>query len=149
MAYPPPTVTDFKNWFAADFQYGITDPATPTDRKVSDSDIQVQLDCAGRWLPQDLLPSQGQYTDAYLYLAAHYLSVRMQESASGPFGQASWLQQSKTVGDVSEAFSIPRNIQRNPHLAALCGTRYGARFVSMILPYCIGNVRIHEGATTY
>ena len=148
MAYTAPTVTDFKAWFAADFPYGITDPATPTYRKISDAEVQAQLDCAGRWIPQDLLPTQGLYTDAYLYLAAHYLALRAQEAAGGAFGQFSWLQQSKSVGDVSESFAIPDFIKRNPLWSSLCTTRYGARYTMLVAPYCIGNIALQEGYTT-
>jgi len=145
MAYIAPTVADFKAWFTTDFPYGTS---TATVRKVSDADIQAQLDYAGRWFPSDLLPGQGLYTDAYLYLTAHFLALRMQESAVGAFGQAVGIQTSKSVGNVSESFELPDFIKRNPLLSAFCQTRYGYRYVQMIAPYLIGNVSLQEGLTT-
>lgn len=148
MSYVVPTVADFKAYFDRDFAFGEDDPNQPKVRKVRDQDITAAMQQASIIFAIDLMASQEQYTVCFLFLTAHFLCVAAQTTASGGFGQFAWLQQSKSAGDVSESFSIPAFIQRNPLLASLCTTKYGARYVTFIAPYLIGNVNIAFGETT-
>lgn len=148
MSYTVPTVADFKAYFDRDFVYGEDDPDQPKVRKVRDKDITAAMQQASLYLAVDLVSSQDQYTIWFLFLTAHFLVVAAQATASGAFGQFAWLQQSKSAGDVSESFAIPEFIKRNPFLAALCTTKYGARYVMFVAPYLIGNVGLSFGEST-
>ena len=148
MPYTVPTVADFKAYFDRDFAYGEDDPNQPNVRMVRDKDITAAMRQSGIIFAEDLMASQDMYTTCYLFLTAHFLCVAAQATASGAYGQFAWLQQSKSAGDVSESFAIPDFIKRNPFLAALCTTKYGARYVMFIAPYLIGNVNIAFGSST-
>lgn len=148
MSYVVPTVADFKAYFDRDFPYGEDDPDNPKVRNVRDKDITAALQTASFTFAEGLMASQSMYTTCYLLLAAHFLCVAAQATASGGYGQFAWLQQSKSAGDVSESFAIPDFIKRSPFLAALCTTKYGAQYVAIIAPYLIGNVNLSFGDST-
>lgn len=81
----------------------------------------------------------------FLFLAAHYLTV--------DFNNALGLNQigiptSKSVGSVSEGYTIPPYIQNNPALSMYCTTGYGVKYATLIYPYLIGNVMLFKGGVT-
>jgi hypothetical protein len=131
LGFTLPTVADFKTAFARDFAYGAT-----TD-VVMDSDIQSALNDAGFNFPR-LFTNQVNFTTAYLNLAAHWLVTNLGNSTKGLAGQFTWLTQSKSVGNVSEAFGIPQYILDKPAFAMLCKTRYGAKYLALLLPSLVG-----------
>lgn len=141
MAYTVPTAADFKSWFVRDFPYGTTDTT------VMDADITKSISEAAVNFNESLWESQAVFTMAYLYLAAHYLVMDLRASSQGIAGGYSWLTSSKSVGSVSEGFSIPQKILDNPHLAMLSKTNYGAKFISLALPRLVGNV-VHVAGCT-
>lgn len=133
MAYTPPTVSEFKAFFTRDFPYGST-----TD-VVMDGDITRALSEAYIGVDESLWGDNAEYQLAYLYLAAHNLVENLRASSQGIAGQYSWIESSKSVGSVSQSFSIPDNILKNPTYAMLSKTSYGAKFLEMMLPRIIGN----------
>lgn len=141
MAYTAPTVTDFKEYFARDFVYGVSID------KVRDSDVTIALAQAGSYINSDLFDSQGIYTFGYLLLAAYFLVVRLQASSQGQNGQFTWMTTSKSVGSVSEGLTIPDRILANPEYAMLTRNAYGAEFLFLILPYLSGAVYVVLGDT--
>lgn len=141
MAYTVPTASDFKAHFTRDFPYG------STDTTVMDSDITKAIAEAAVNFNESLWESQAVFTLAYLYLTAHYLVTDLRASSQGIAGSYSWLTGSKSVGSVSEGFSIPQKILDNPHLAMLSKTNYGAKFLSLALPRLVGNV-VHVAGET-
>lgn len=142
MSYTNPGVTDFKDYFARDFPYGVT------TAYVMDADIQKAETDAASFINEDLFGSQGIYTLGFLNLAAHFLCTNLQASSQGISGQFSFLQASKSVGSVSESFSIPQRILDNPELSMLTKTIYGAKFLFMILPQLSGQMFVTYGRTT-
>lgn len=141
MAFVDPTVTDFKNFFTRDFPYG-SDTA-----HVMDSDITRALSTAGTDFPSELWSTQTSYTTGFLLLTAHWLVMNLRASSQGISGQYAWLQNSKSVGNVSEAFSIPQRILDNPVLAMYSKTNYGAQYLQLILPQLAGNIFSSFGGT--
>ena len=141
MAYTVPTASDFKAHFTRDFPYG------STDTTVMDSDITKAIAEAAVNFNESLWESQAVFTMAYLYLTAHYLVTDLRASSQGIAGSYSWLTGSKSVGSVSEGFSIPQKILDNPHLAMLSKTNYGSKFLSLALPRLVGNVVHVHGRT--
>lgn len=148
MSYTVPTTADFKAYFDRDFAFGEDDPNQPKVRLVRDKDITAAFQQASIVFAEGIMASQAMYSTCYLLLAAHFLCVAAQSAASGGYGQFAWLQQSKSAGDVSESFAIPDVIKRSPFLAALCTTKYGARYAMMIAPYLIGSVSVAFGDST-
>ena len=81
----------------------------------------------------------------FLFLAAHYLIT--------DFNNALGLNQigiptSKSVGSVSEGYTIPPYIQNNPALSMYCTTGYGTKYATLIYPYLIGNIMLFKGGVT-
>lgn len=142
MAYTNPTITDFKSYFVRDFPYG-TDPNTSIlDQDIANAFQETQVN-----MNQGLFADQSSYNLGYLLLAAHFLVLNIRSSSQGISGQFSWNQNSKAVGSVSEAFSIPQRILDNPVFAMLSKTNYGARYLMMIMPQLSGQIFIAPGTT--
>lgn len=137
-----PTVQDFKDYFTRDFPYG-TDPNT----SVLDSDITKAYGQVNFAINPALFPDQASYTLCYLFLAAHWLVTDLRMSSQGISGQYNWLESSKSVGSVSEGFSIPQRILDNPEFAMLSKTNYGAKYLQLLLPQLMGQIFIAPGRT--
>lgn len=134
MAYTNPTVDDFKAFFARDFVYGNTD-ATVMDSDIVRAEGEMELS-----INPNLLNNQATYTNAALYLSAHYLVMNLRAASQGLTGSYPWMTQSKSVGNVSESFAIPQRLLDNPEFAALVKTYYGERYLEIILPLLSGQM---------
>lgn len=134
MPYSTPTVTDFKNYFFRDFPYGSTLDT------VTDQDISNALQMCDINFNPNFWASQATFTIGYLLLTAHFMVMSLRASSQGISGQYSWLENSKSVGSVSDSFQIPQRILDNPELAMLSKTNYGARYLFLILPQLTGQV---------
>ena len=143
MSFTNPINTDFKNFFVRDFPYG-TDPAT----SILDSDIDKAIFKASININPALFGDQASYTLAFEQLTAHYLVMDMRSSSQGISGKVEWPVNSKSVGVVSESFSIPQRILDNPMMAYLAQTSYGCDYLMMVLPLLTGQMFIVEGGTT-
>ncbi len=142
MAYLNPSIPDFKAYFVRDFPYS-TDP----NAGVMDADINKAYGQASININPNLFASQSTYTIGYLLLAAHYLVTDLRMSSQGLNGQYSWVETSKSVGSVSQSFSVPQKIMDNPYLAMLSRTNYGAKYLELIIPQLAGAVFPTAGRT--
>lgn len=94
---------------------------------------------------ESLFPDEAIALKVFLFLAAHYLTVDFQNAlGSTTIGIAT----SKSVGSVSEGYTIPQYIQNSPALSAYCTTGYGVKYASLMYPYTIGNVMLFHGGPT-
>lgn len=107
---------------------------------VTDGDISGAILDAQYNTNQGLFGTQAQWSRAYCYLAAHMLVTKLMAAGQGLASQYNWLTTSKGVGDVSESFQIPEQIAKNPFLAALSKTTYGAMYLTIIAPLLVGNM---------
>ena len=82
----------------------------------------------------------------YLYLVAHYLVNDL--NAGGQSGTQAGLQNSRSVGNVSEGYAIPQWQLDDPILSFYAMSSYGRKYLNMILPRLTGNIVTVEGATT-
>lgn len=139
--FTDPQVSDFKAYFTRDFPYGAT------SETVMDSDIAKAIVDAQININPVLWPNQALYTNAYLNLSAHYLVLNLRSSSQGIKGQYSWTSQSKSVGSVTEAFSIPQKVLDVPEYAMLAKTNYGAKYLFMVLPLLKGAMFTSCGRT--
>lgn len=135
MAYTAPTIAQFQSQFIRDFPYG-TDPNV----SVLDQDIVNAFNLVDMSINPGLWPNQTGYQIAYGYLAAHYMVLNLRESSQGLNGQYNWAQNSKSVGQVSEAFTIPQRVIDNPELMMLTKTNYGAMYLQLLLPLLVGQM---------
>lgn len=142
MAFNNPTIEDFKVYWSRDFPYG-TDPAT----SVTDQDIAKAYGQTNVNFSQSLWQDQAAYDIGYLLLAAHWLVMDLRMASQGVSGQYSWITTNKSVGNVSEGFSIPQRILDNPEYAMLSKTNYGAKFLMLVLPQLTGQMFNVFGST--
>lgn len=137
MAFVNPQVTDFKAYFFRDFRYGTDIETTVTDPDINKAFQQVNMYTTfnvDMWLTQEA------YTIGYLYLAAHYLVMNLRASSQGLSGQFSFLEQSKSVGSISQSFAIPQRVLDNPDWSVLMKTNYGAQYLQYALPLMNGQM---------
>ena len=116
-------------------------------KKVSDFDIAAAFTAMAFNMTQRLAGSQSTFTRAYNLLAAHYLCESLIAAGTGLGGQADWLTEAKTVGNVSQHFAIPDRVLKSPLLSKLSKTTYGAQFLELMSPQLIGNFQSFHRAT--
>ena len=110
-----------------------------------DSDIQEAFAEASINFNEGLFPDCRSALKAFLFLAAHYLTMDMNiATGNNQIG----ILTSKSVGSVSEGFTIPSWILNNPALSMYATTGYGIKYASIIKPYMTGNFFIVKGKTT-
>lgn len=143
MAYTNPSIAEYKTYFYRDFPFG-TDP----EDNVTDADVAkafTMANCFG--INQELFDDQGCYTTGYMLLSAHFMVLNLRSSSQGINGKWSWLEQSKSVGSVSQSFAIPQRILDNPAWAALMSTNYGAQLMGLLLPQLVAPGFVVCGST--
>ena len=109
------------------------------EKRVTDDDLIGALADAGDNMNEENFPDQASFTRGYLFLAAHCLVENLLASVEGLASQFSWLTQAKSVGGVSQSFAVSERIREDPFLSLLSTTRYGARYLQMVLPYIVGH----------
>lgn len=81
----------------------------------------------------------------FLYLTAHYLTIDFRNAlGSNQVGIVT----SKSVGSVSESYSLPPYLNNRPALSAYTTTGYGIKYATLIAPYLCGAIFIARGRTT-
>ena len=140
MALLNPSTVDFKARFVRDFPYN----ADPT-LGVMDSDIMTAFQDTNVEI-NPVLWSQAEYTQAYLFLTAHFLSLNLQASSQGFQGKGSWLSSSQSAG-ISESYSIPQQILDHPLWSAYSATTYGKRYAMLVIPKLVGSCFTVRGRT--
>lgn len=146
MAFTYPTVTDFKNYFTRDFPYAPSGQETNQDY-VLDTDISKAQGEAKFNINMSFFGTQENFNIGFNYLTAHYLVTDLQNSSQGIAGKYTWLEASKSAGSVSQSFAIPERITKNPLYALIAATRYGAKYLSLILPNMVGRIFSTPGRT--
>ena len=110
-----------------------------------DSDILEAFEEAKINFNEGLFPDDATRLKIFLFLAAHYLTVDFNIALG--INQMGILT-SKSVGSVSESYTIPSWILNNPALSMYATTGYGIKYASLIKPYLTGNFFIVKGKTT-
>lgn len=96
-----------------------------------------------------LFPRCDECRMAFLYLAAHYLVIDM-NNAQNPFALGGMgLVQSKSVGSVSESYAIPQWILNDKNLGLYAQTGYGRKYLSLIIPRLHGNIIFTKGYISF
>jgi hypothetical protein len=130
----------------------VTIPTTSVDWKeisniglISDKDITNAYTEACMNFNVALFSNDADIKLAYLYLAAHYLVYDL--NAGGLESTNGGLVNSRSVGNVSESYTIPEWQLNHPTYSFYTRTSYGLKYLNMILPKLIGNFNIAEGRT--
>lgn len=143
------TASDFKAFFRRDFPYLPSDSASycDADKFVLDEDINKAFKEAKILFNQSMFGTDEEIELGYLYLTAHYLCNDLRAAASGIEGTGSFPVSARTVGSVSETYTIPQKYIDSPQLAFYTNTTYGLKYLSLILPNLVGNVGVVAGWT--
>ena len=131
---PPTNTTDWKLYNDSVLNY------------TQDSDILEAIKEAFVNFNEALFPDEATAKLVFLFLVAHYLTI--------DFGIATGniqvgLTTSKSVGSVSESYTVPQWLLNNPALSAYATTPYGIKYASLIRPYLVGNIFVVKGSTTF
>ena len=118
------------------------------DNYIQDSDIERAFAEAKVNFNPNLFTDDTTAIMVFLYLAAHYLVIDLNNAANPLAMGFMGFTQSKSVGSVSQSFALPDFVTKNAVLSQYMQTGYGAKYVSLIYPYLIGNVVLIKGRTT-
>ena len=139
----PATIAEFKAWFSRDFPYSNDGDLTG----VTDADISKAFAEASMNFNPSLFETDDEKKLGFLYLAAHYLVIDLQNSSQGISGKYEGIMASKTVGSVSVGYQIPTWLLEHPIYSLLSQTKYGMKYLSLIIPLLVGNVAAVKGIT--
>lgn len=114
---------------------------------VLDSDIINAFAEAMVVLNQGLYGPDSTIRMAYLYLTAHFLVNDLKTSAQGIASTGNYPVSARTVGSVSESYSIPEAYLEDPILSFYTKSGYGLKYLNMTLPNTVGNIGVVYGAT--
>jgi len=134
----PITTAEFQSFFDRDFEFGTTITS------IRDKDILRAISDALTMYNPDLWGDIITAKQAFYYLVAHHLSCNINAAGGvGNTGQGAnagsdFVMSSKSAGPLSASYSIPQSILENPVLQGLLKTRYGQKYLDMIIPYLIG-----------
>lgn len=84
----------------------------------------------------------------FLHLVAYYLVVDLKNSSVGINGAYQGVVSSKSVGDVSESYSIPKWMLDNPMYSMFAQNGYGLKYLSLIAPYLAVTILYSRGDST-
>lgn len=116
---------------------------------ISDNDISRAFTEAKMNFNPKLFPKCDGCRMAFLYLSAHYLVIDM-NNAQNPFAMGGMgLVASKSVGSVSESYSIPQWILNDKNLGLYAQTGYGRKFLSLVIPRLHGNLIFTKGYISF
>lgn len=138
----PITVAEFKTWFSRDFPF-----SSDVNQGITDDDISKAFAEANMNFNYTLWDTEENRKLGFLYLAAHYLVIDMQNSSQGINGRYEGIMSSKSVGSVSVGYTIPDWVMASPIYSLLSQSRYGMKYLSLIIPLMIGNIGVVKGAT--
>lgn len=122
-------------------------PINDVNDYVNDTDIQKAFDDATCGFNTSLF-NDAEFKTAFLYLAAHCLCLNIRTAMQGVMSKGEFNSSSKSVGAVSESYTIPQSYLKDPILSHYTKTNYGLKYLSMAIPKIQGNVTVAYGATT-
>lgn len=147
MPWAEPTVSEFKDYFARDFNYAPTNDATNLSY-VTDTDITKAINVASMTFNKGLFSKDEYTTIAFLYLAAYFLVSTIQTSAQGLSSQSNFPISSKNAGPLSISYAIPERYTKDPIVQPYTMNGYGMRYLSLVLPRIVGQADVVDGTTT-
>ena len=110
-----------------------------------DSDILEAFDEARVNFNESLFANDEMALKVFLFLVAHFLTLDFRNAlGTNQLG----ITTSKSVGSVSEGYTIPPYIQNSPALSAYCTTGYGIKYATLMYPYLFGNIMLFKGGVT-
>lgn len=131
--YTNPSISYFKNYFYRAFRYS-NDPS----QGFLDFDIAIAYQAANNNFRPDIWDDQGQYSEAYLNLSAHFMVLKQQADSQGMVNEYEWTTSSKGANGISKSSAVPTPIMEGALQAALTTTTYGKRYWELARPRIVG-----------
>ncbi len=139
-AWVQPTVTEFKAFFARDFNFAGADNQADLSLVV-DSDVSRAInEASGNFNPA--IYGGTTATNAFMYLAAFNLVENIKNSSKGFQAQSNFPISSKSAGPVTVSYAIPERFMKDPYVSSLTANGYGMRYLEMSFPAMTGNVKV-------
>ena len=135
--YSNPAISYFKNYFYRAFPF-----STDYKQGFLDFDVAIAMQAANNNFRPDIWDDQGQYTEAYLNLTAHFLVLKQQADSQGMVNEYEWTTSSKGANGISKSSAVPTPIMEGALQAALTTTTYGKRYWEMVRPRVVGTFYI-------
>lgn len=117
------------------------------DNYIVDSDITRAFGEAMAVFNQGLFPDNATITLAYLYCAAHFLAMDLRTARAGVASAGENPVTGRSVGNVSEQYSIPQQFLDDAILGYYASSGYGRKYLIMLMPALRGNFVSVAGAT--
>lgn len=143
MLWQPPTAESFRGYFVRDFPYG-----SDITLNILDADITRAIAEAQVHFNPDLFDTTANATIAFMYAAAWGLVNNIQNSMKGLSAQTRLALQSSGVDGTSQSFIVPEDFMKDSRFAMYATNAYGLRYLSFIIPLCVGRIDIAIGQTT-
>jgi hypothetical protein len=138
---------DFKGYFDRDFTFG-SDKAS-----IRDSDIDRAIAEASALFNPGLFVEGEDLEISFEYLTAHCLvsdiiaAGGIDKRGQGISSTGTFAMNSKSAGPLSVGYALPQDIAENPLLNQFLTTKYGQRYLELLMPKLIGNFAIAGGGT--
>lgn len=116
-----------------------------TSNYVTDCDIERAWSEALTTFNAELTGDEQSTKIAFLYLVAFYLAYDLSLANSGAYGGITFPATSVTVGSVSESYYVPKAYLEDPILSFYARNGFGLKYLNMVYPKLIGNVRAVAG----
>ncbi len=121
--------------------------ADDVDNYILDADITKAFAEAMVLFNQALFTSDANIKLGYLYLTAHFLCYDIRAARGGVDSSGLFPANSRSVGNVSESYSIPTAYIDNPILQPYTASAYGMKYLALVYPMLTGNIGIVAGWT--
>ena len=138
-----PSATEFKAYFVRDFPYG-----SDVNNNVLDADITKAIAEAQVHFNPDAFDTNANATIAFMYAAAWALVNNMQTSMKGLSAQARLAVNASSVDGASVNFVVPEDFMRDSKFSMYATNAYGLKYLSYIIPLCVGRMGVAIGETT-
>lgn len=115
---------------------------------ISDSDIERAFSEAKLNFNPNFFEDDSTAEMVFYYLTAHYLVIDLNNAMNSFSLGFIGYTQSKSVGSVSESYGVPAYMLNNPILSGYAQTGYGRKYLSLIMPYLVGQLIFTPGRTT-
>jgi hypothetical protein len=112
---------------------------------VSSKDINIAFSEAKASFNDSITSNEDDLKLIYLYCSAHYLVNDL--NANGVDSTSTNPVNSRSVGNVSESYSIPAWMLESPLYSFYTKTSYGLKYLNLIQGYLIGVMGIAQGGT--
>lgn len=148
MAWIIPSADDFKGYFARDFNFAPDSDPDNLDY-ITDSDIDKAIAEAEINFNSALFGTDAQVNIVFFYLVAFYLVFNLQNSAKGISSQSKFPISANSVGGVSVSYQLPEKYSKDPTLSVYTQNGYGMKYLSLTMPFLVGNIGLQQGTTTW